>query len=303
MVDFDDDVKLDTSQVDDVRGQRPRMGGLPGGGLTMGGGAIGLIIGIVVLLVQSGVLGGGGGLGAGLNNLDNQETAGEAPGSVATDCQTGADADKRDDCRMVAFINSIQKYWTEEYARRGSQYPIAKTTFFTGQVQTGCGAASSAVGPFYCPPDRKVFIDLGFFDELRSKFGAKGGPFAQAYVLAHEYGHHIQNIEGILDKIGNDRQGPTSKAVRSELQADCLAGVWASHAVETGIITELTDADIADGLDAAAAVGDDRIQKEFQGKVNPETWSHGSAAQRQKWFKIGFDSGDMDSCDTFSGAI
>ena len=308
-MDINEDSQLDTSQIDDVRGQKSgRMGGLGGGGkggLAVGGGGLGIIVAIVLLVLQSGVLGGGGGLGS-LTGLQDQTTAGDdvpTNSTLSTDCKTGADAAARDDCRIVAVVNSIQKYWTDEYRRRGGTYTLSKTTFFTGQVQTACGAASKDVGPFYCPGDKKVYIDLGFFDDLKTKLGATGGPFAQAYVLAHEYGHHVQDLEGTLDKIGNDRQGPQSKSVRSELQADCLAGVWANQAVQTGIIKSLTDADILDGLDAAAAVGDDRIQKEFQGRVTPESWTHGSSAQRQKWFSTGYQKGNMDSCDTFSGAI
>jgi uncharacterized protein len=303
-MDINKDSDLDTSQIDDQRGRRS-VGGLPGGGLAIGGagGTIGIIIAVVVLLLGGNPLSTSGGLGGGLNNLQDQTTQGNGDSTLSQDCQTGADTTAREDCRVVAYVNSIQKYWTSEFSNRGQQYTPVKTTFFTDQIQTACGPATSDSGPFYCPGDKRVYIDLGFFDELRSKFGAQGGPFAQAYVLAHEYGHHVQDLEGILDQIGNDREGPESKSVRSELQADCYAGVWASNATKTGIITNLTDADIADGLDAAAAVGDDRIQKEFQGRVNQETWTHGSSAQRQKWFTTGYQSGNMDSCDTFSGGI
>jgi predicted metalloprotease len=288
--------RLDTSQVRDLRGRR---GGVP---IAVGGGGLGLA-GLVVYLLLS-VLGGGGGA---LDDLADQTAGGGlrgAPQSEAlADCRTGADANAEDDCRIVGYVNSIQRYWSGEFEQRGGQYRLAQTTFFEEQVSTGCGVASSAVGPFYCPRDGHVYIDLGFFDELQSRLGARGGDFAQAYVLAHEYGHHVQNLVGTLDRIRGDRSGPQSAAVRSELQADCYAGVWAANAVETGYLTQPTEADVAEALDAAAAVGDDRIQARTQGQVNPESWTHGSSAQRQRWFTRGYESGEPGRCDTFRGEI
>jgi hypothetical protein len=289
--------RLDTGQVTDVRGRR--MGGP--GGVALGGGGIGLV-GIVIYLLIT-LLSGGGGLGQ-LAPLDEQQVGrGDTPGEVSQECRTGEDANRRQDCRIVAVVNSVQKFWDDVFERSNRQYQYVDTVFFTDQVQTECGFASSQVGPFYCPADRQIYIDLGFFDELQSRFGAGGAPFAQAYVIAHEYGHHVQNQLGVLDRIRGDSQGPESLAVRSELQADCYGGVWAANAVETGLIEELTQADINAALDAASAIGDDRIQETTQGQVNPETWTHGSSEQRRRWFSRGYENGRPASCDTFSGSI
>ena len=221
--------------------------------------------------------------------------AGEDNGGLSRECQTGADANQRDDCRIVAVVNSVQEYWGGVV----DGYRAAQTVFFEGQVDTGCGTATSAVGPFYCPADEQVYIDLGFYDELRQRFGAQGGPFAEAYVIAHEYGHHVQNLLGTNRRV-EPGEGPRSGSVRLELQADCYAGVWAAHAVETALVEKLTDADITDGLDAAAAVGDDRIQQASTGEVDRESWTHGSARQRQKWFTVGYRTGNPNNCDTFA---
>ena len=273
--------RLDPSQV-----QR-RGGGM--GGLAAGGGGIGLIVLLVVSLI-TGVPVDIGGSGAGAPALEQ--------GEPLTECQTGEDANEQRDCRIVGTVNSIQEYW--ETAFQQGEYREADTVVFEGSTQTGCGGATSAVGPFYCPRDSQVYLDLGFFQTLESQLGARGGPFAEAYVLAHEYGHHVQNLTGVLSRAQGGGTGPESDAVAVELQADCYAGVWAHNAVDTGFIAELTDDDIARGLDAAAAVGDDRIQERTQGQVNQESWTHGSAAQRQQWFTTGYGSGDHGVCDTFS---
>jgi len=272
-----------------------------GGGLALGGGGLGGAALVIFLLYA--LLTGGEGLGQLAPLEDQQVGRGDTPGEVSEACQTGEDANERQDCRIVAVVNSVQRFWDGVFQRSNRQYRYVDTVFFTDQIQTGCGFASSQVGPFYCPRDQQVYIDLGFFDELQSRFGAGAAPFAQAYVVAHEYGHHVQNQLGILDRIGNDRQGPESRAVRSELQADCYAGVWAANAVETGLLEELTQDDINAGLDAATAIGDDRIQEQTQGQVNPETWTHGSSEQRRRWFSRGYENKRPAACDTFSGGI
>jgi predicted metalloprotease len=273
-----------------------------GGGLAMSGGGLG-IAGLVVYLLITLLSSSNGGLGQ-LAPLDNRSVGrGATPSDISQSCRTGQDANQRQDCRIVAVVNSVQKFWDGVFQRSGKRYPYVDTVFFTDQVQTGCGGATSQVGPFYCPRDKLVYIDLGFFDDLQARFNVGNAVFVQAYVIAHEYGHHVQDQLGVLDTIGGDRQGPESKAVRSELQADCYAGVWAAHAVETGFVEQLTQADINDGLDAAAAIGDDRIQQSTQGQVNPETWTHGSSEQRRRWFSQGYEKGRPAVCDTFSGSI
>ena len=276
--------RLDTGEISDRRG----MGSLPGGMMLGGGGGIvGLIIALVFAL---------GGFNGGGGTADNFDVRGAGNTDLQSTCKTGADANQRTDCRVVGVVNSVQEFWDTTL----DKYTPSDTVLFTGQTSTGCGVASSDVGPFYCPSDALVYIDLGFFQELHDRFGARGGPFAEAYVIAHEYGHHVQDLLGTSADSGGGARGPTSGSVRLELQADCYAGVWAAHAVQTKFVETITKADIADGLDAAAAVGDDRIQRAATGRVDRESWTHGSSAQRQRWFTNGYEAGAMNACDTFS---
>jgi predicted metalloprotease len=198
-------------------------------------------------------------------------------------------------------VNSLDEYWSGAFEASGNQYQAPSTVLFTDAVNTACGGASSAVGPFYCPLDQTIYLDLGFYEQLETRFGAEGGPFAEMYVIAHEYGHHIQNLLGLLEA-GRDA-GAEGGAVRTELQADCFAGVWGGNAVDTGFLEPLTPDQIAQALDAASVIGDDRIQETTQGQVNPETWTHGSSEQRQQWFNIGLEARSTDACDTFEADI
>jgi len=288
-VKYNEQASLDPSQM----GSR---GGGNRGKVAIGGGA-GLLIAIVALLfgINPGDILGG-------QTADPGSTGGEA--TPFAQCTRGSDINANRDCRFVAYTNSIQDYWNEAV----NGYQVIKVDTFTGQVSTACGTASSAVGPFYCPGDTSVYLDLGFFDQLTGELGAQGGDAAEAYVLAHEFGHHVQNLVGTMARVqgGSQGTGPKSAQVRLELQADCYAGVWFRHATEdpNSPITEVSTDDLNRAVDAAAAVGDDRIQKKMQGQVSPETWTHGSAANRQKWLGQGFETGDPNKCDTFAaGAL
>jgi predicted metalloprotease len=286
---FNNQSRLDPSQIQDRRGRGV------GRTVAFGGGGLGLIILVVVILL-------GGNPNDLLNLVETTQPASYQNTSnvsdLQTECQTGADANSKEDCQIVGYVNSIQDYWSSEFANNGEQYTNAQTVLYSGSTEGACGYASAATGPFYCPSDQMVYLDLSFFDELKTRFGAEGGPFAEAYVLAHEYGHHVQDLLGTLDQSGDSSTGAQSMSVFTELQADCLAGVWAHHAAETGYLTAPTSEEIAQSLDAAAAVGDDRIQQETQGYISPESWTHGSSKQRQAALEDGLQAGDIQSCNT-----
>jgi len=272
-MDFRDNVNLDSSQVEDAGGRGGGGGGgrFPGG-VVLGGGGIVSLIALVLVFVLNNVGGGG------------EPAQRQPPSNLSAQCQTGKDADQSEKCQVVGVVNSIQDYWKGELA----EYRLAKTVLYSGGVRTACGDADSSVGPFYCPGDQRVYLDLTFFDQLESQFGAKGGPFAQAYVIAHEYGHHVQNLLGALEG---------GSSVATELQADCYAGVWAKKAYEGGFYEKpFTQTEIAEALDAAAAVGDDRIQQRGGGRVDPESFTHGSSKQRVAAFQRGYDTGDPARC-------
>jgi predicted metalloprotease len=292
--------QVDTGQVQDAgRGGGRGLGGLPIP-INGGGGIVGLIV--LALLVVGGLIGGNSLLGG----SDEPATGG---GDLS--CPAGSATDPENvKCRDALYVNSIQNYWQGALPQVfGTPYAAVDTVFFTDSVTTGCGAADSGVGPFYCPEDDLVYIDTAFWDELSTRFGADGA-FAQPYVLAHEYGHHVQDLLGTEADVRRqmerdpNNQGPLS--VSLELQADCYAGVWSKHATETTdaggqpIFLSVTDADISQALEAAAAVGDDAIQKKMGGNVDESKFTHGSSADRTKWFKTGFTGGDPKSCNTFA---
>jgi uncharacterized protein len=302
---FNDDAGLDTSGIQDRRG-----GGGGGGALAIGGGGVGVVGLIVFVLFQ--LLGGSGGSGTNtsssdqfgpvLDGLGQGQTADNT--AISQQCRTGADANRSEECAVVASIDSIQDYWA---GLLGSRYQRADTVFFSGSTDTGCGGASSGMGPFYCPADKLVYIDLSFYQDLQTRFGAQGGTFVDAYVLAHEYGHHVQDLLGIESKVQAGATGATSGSVRLELQADCFAGTWANHAEtvpdESGrpLITDITQDDISRALDTAGRIGDDFIEKNLgNGQVDPNSFTHGTSAERQKWFTTGYRTGDPNRCDTFA---
>jgi len=268
-----------SSDIEDRRGSRMRIGG----GLGVGGGLVVLILSLIFGQDLTGVLGGG-----------QAEVQTDSTGPVS---ETPAE---RERVEFVSFVlDSAQNYWQRAFAESGKDYPRARLVLFRDLTNTACGYGQSASGPFYCPADQKVYIDLAFFDELDRRFGAPGD-FAQAYVLAHEIGHHVQLLLGIerdVRQLQQSNPGEANQAqVRMELQADCLAGMFGNEMAAMGILER---GDIEEGLGAASAVGDDRIQRATQGHVNPDAFTHGSAAQRAEWFRRGLQSGRMQACDTF----
>ena len=284
---FNEGMRIDTSMTSTGGGGR---------GIAIGGGVGGMVILLLALF-----------LGVDPGQVISQQQIGANQGGQSSydlsKCKTGADANTYVECRVVATGNSVDAVWQQ--LLRGYSRPQMK--LFSGRIDTGCGPADSSIGPFYCPADKTAYFDTSFFQVLRTQFGSSGGPLAEEYVVAHEYGHHVQNLTGDLSRARQGAQGATGGGVRSELQADCYAGVWAHYAAITKqpgtdvtYLKPLTDADIADALSAASSVGDDRIQKQATGRVNPESWTHGSSEQRQKWFTVGYQSGDPNQCDTFS---
>lgn len=273
-------------------------GGRRGGNLAIGGGAGGIVILILALLF-------GGDPGSLLGS--SAGTSSSSTGMASVDDCTGAQANNDVNCRVTLTVGSLDDVWDQELSKQtGTAYVRPEVSLFSGSVNTGCGQATSDVGPFYCPADQTAYFDTSFFQLLVDRFGSSGGPLAQEYVVAHEFGHHIQTQLGDIGRAQADPQGAQSGAVRTELQADCYAGVWAHFAdtvpdEATGqpFLQKLSQNDIRDALSAASSVGDDRIQQSTTGRVNPEGWTHGSADQRQKWFLTGYQSGQVSTCDTY----
>lgn len=282
---FNDDARIDSSKVK-RRGRTT--------GVALGGGTLGVIA--LFLLSQF--------LGVDLTGLAGGGAPQAGPEEEIANCETGADANASLDCRLAAASDSLDTYWAEELPALGVGYVTPGVALFTDSTDTGCGGATSAVGPFYCPADQSIYIDTAFYGELTSRFGANDGALSEMYVLAHEWGHHIQNIAGIMEGLDLRDSGPGSDGVRLEIQADCFAGAWVGAASEiedsagTPFLEAVTADQIRDALSAASAVGDDRIQESVGGQVNPESWTHGSSEQRQKWFTTGLEGGP-NACETF----
>ena len=295
-----------SGNIEDRRGQGGGFGGLGGGGgmpIPMGRMGGGGIVGLIVLAVLYFLVIKGGG-GGGFDVPGPSSAFPQVPQSGTGDNSVPQSPSEDNEVKFVSFVlDDVQNFWQQQFSAAGKPYQPAKLVLFRGQTDSGCGAASSATGPFYCPLDQKVYIDLGFFDELNQRFKAPGD-FAQAYVLAHELGHHVQQQLGIEGKVREQSQENPDDAnalsVRLELQADCLAGVWGRSTYDRGI---LENGDLQEGLNAAAAVGDDRIQQQAGGRIEPESFTHGTSEQRDHWLQTGFDSGKLDACDTFSGDI
>ena len=292
---FNEGMQIDTSTTSTSGGG----GGGGGRGIAIGGGLGGLLI--VVLALFLGVDPGSVLPQGGPNQYDTQGV--DAPGFDLSQCKTGTDANNIVECRVVATGNSVDGVWSQ--LMKGYTRPNVR--LFSQQVQTGCGPATTDVGPFYCPVDKTAYFDTTFFQTLVDQFGSSGGPLAQEYVVAHEFGHHVQDLQGTLGRAQQGAQGASGGSVRTELQADCYGGVWAHYAAITKqegtdvtFLQPLSDKDIQDALSAASSVGDDRIQKASTGRVNPESWTHGSSAERQKWFTIGYQTGDPNKCVTFA---
>jgi uncharacterized protein len=274
---------------------RTRSGG--GRGMAIGGGVggLGLLIVLAVALLGGGdvssLLGGGGGQGGG-----EEGTVGEC---------TAEQANSDRECRLSATVDSLDTYWATTLSDARADIPGVES--FQQATTTQCGQASSSTGPFYCPPDQTIYLDLGFFDLLSSQFDAQGGPLAEMYVIAHEYGHHVQHATGIFDEADRSGTGAESDSVKVELQADCYAGLWVGHAAttkdpDTGVtyLEPISKAELAQALDAAATVGDDHIQSQSGGGVDQDSWTHGSSEQRQRWFTTGYEEGTLAACDTFA---
>ena len=282
------DDEQEDSNFEDRRGQ-----GFGGGPMMIGGGGLGLVAVVVIGLL----------LGVDPRTLLGSLEQAQPPGQTQPAAPAGAAGPSGAQDAEVVFsrkvLNTTRKVWTDIFAARGQTYAPPVLVVYDGQTQTGgCGAGQAAMGPFYCPGDRKVYLDLSFFNELSTRFGA-GGDFARGYVIAHEVGHHVQNLLGVSDQaqaleVRSSKVAANRVSVRVELQADCYAGVWANH-----IQARLDPGDIEEGLRAASAVGDDTLQKQAQGRVVPDAFTHGTSAQRAKWFKTGYSRGDMDDCDTF----